>query len=180
MARILVLNGSVRMPSRTGILLDAVRDAMQTHVQAEWDAIHLAQDGHAILTTLTRETLSEAGRSLIHRVESADLLLVGTPVYRASYTGVLKHLFDLVQRPALAGKAAVLVASGGSALHSLVIEHQLRPLLGFFGVHTAPTGVYASDADYADGALANPTTADRIRKAAGEGARLLAMTGSSP
>ncbi len=176
--KILSLNGSVRVPSRTGIVLAALRDAIQAQVDAEWDSIHLAQDGQAILTSLSRETLSQEGRRLIDRVEAADLLLVGTPVYRASYTGVLKHVFDLVQRPALNGKAAVLVASGGSPLHSLVIEHQLRPLLGFFNVHTAPTGVYASDADFADGRLTNAAVAERIERAAGEAVRLLAVTGA--
>ncbi|MEJ1975535.1 MAG: NAD(P)H-dependent oxidoreductase [Acetobacteraceae bacterium] len=174
--RILTLNGSVRVPSRTSILLTALRDAIGPYVDAEFDAVHLAQDGLAILTALNRESLSKEGVRLIERVETADLLLVGTPVYRASYTGVLKHLFDLVRRPALSGKAAVLVASGGSPLHSLVIEHQLRPLLAFFNVHTAPTGIYASDADFGEGALANAAITERIARAAKEAAHLLSVT----
>ena len=69
------------------------------------------------------------GKALIRALEAADLIVVGTPVYRASYTGALKHVFDLLHKDSLAGKPAVLAATGGSALHGLVTEHQLRPLL---------------------------------------------------
>jgi FMN reductase len=91
----------------------------------------------------------------------------------------LKHLFDLVHRQALMGEVAVLVATGGTPLHSLVIEHQMRPLLGFFNVFTAPAGLYASDPDLTDGALSNPALASRIERAAEAAARLLGR-GASP
>lgn len=178
--RIVVVNGSLRTPSRTGILLSALSSAIATRIPGELQSIHLAHDAPAIFSGLSRETLSPGGERLIETVEAADLLLVGTPVYRASYTGALKHLFDLVHRQALAGKVAILVASGGSPLHSLVIEHQLRPLLGFFNVYTAPTGLYASDADFKDGALSNAVLASRVERAADEAVRLMHSAGSYP
>ena len=82
------------------------------------------------------------------KLASADVIVVGTPVYKGSYTGLLKHFFDLLDPKVLSGKVAVLAATGGSDHHSLVLEHQLRPLLSFFGVHTVPTTVYVKDSDF--------------------------------
>ena len=111
--------------------------------------------------------------AIIQRVEKVDLLVVGTPVYRASYTGALKHLFDLVDYRALTGKTVLLAATGGSPYHGLVFEHQLRPLFGFFGAVTVPTGVYGSPDDFVGAELVGPSIRDRISRAASEAVSLL-------
>ena len=105
---------------------------------------------------------------MVRAVETADLLVIGTPVYRASYTGALKHLFDLVRHDALAGKPVILTATGGSHLHGLVTEHQLRPLFGFFNALSLPTAVYATEADFRDYRIVNPAINDRIERAVTE------------
>lgn len=84
----------------------------------------------------------------LQEIEQADVLLVATPVYRASFTGLFKHLFDFVDQFALVDKPVLLAASGGSDRHALVIEHQLRPLFSFFQANTLPIGVYATEADF--------------------------------
>ena len=81
-------------------------------------------------------------------VEAADALIVGTPVYRASFTGLFKHFFDFVEQTALVDVPVLLAASGGSERHALVLEHQLRPLFSFFQAQTLPIGVYATDRDF--------------------------------
>lgn len=81
-------------------------------------------------------------------VEAADALIVGTPVYRASFTGLFKHFFDFVEQTALVDVPVLLAASGGSERHALVLEHQLRPLFSFFQAQTLPIGVYATDKDF--------------------------------
>ncbi len=81
----------------------------------------------------------------LRAIESADLLVVGSPVYKGSYTGLLKHLIDLVNYPALLGVPVGLLACGGTDRHALVIDHQLRPLFSFFGAKTLPTGVFMTD-----------------------------------
>ena len=101
-------------------------------------------------------------------VEEADLLVVGSPVYRASYTGALKHLFDLVDHRSLQGKPIILAATGGSSLHGLMPEHQLRPLFGFFNALTLPTTIYAVEGDFHDYALVSGKVRDRIERAIGE------------
>jgi FMN reductase len=173
--RIVIVNGSIRVPSRTSLLLSALSSAITTRIEGRVQDIHLARDAPLFFSALSRDGLVPEAVRLLETIEAADLLLIGTSVYRASYTGALKHLFDLVQRQALVGKVAVLAASGGSPLHSLVIEHQLRPLLGFFNVFTAPTGLYASDLDFKDGALSSPALVGRIERAADEAVRLLQL-----
>lgn len=171
--RVVVINGSVRTPSRTGELLDAVKDAVGARIGIEAATVALAQEGVPLLSALTRDNLPPAAEALIARIEAADLLIVGSPVYRASYTGVLKHLFDLVHRPALSGRIALVAATGGSAQHGLVIEHQLRPLMGFFNLYVVPTGIYATEADFDSFRLASSVVAERIARAADEAAWLL-------
>jgi len=81
------------------------------------------------------------------RVTQARLLVVGTPVYRASYTGQLKAFFDLLPRAALAGCSVGLIATGGVPHHALAIDHGLRPLVASLEGLSAAHGVYATDAD---------------------------------
>lgn len=94
------------------------------------------RDSAVAFRRASRGALGAAGERIIQRVEKTGLMVVGTPVYRLSYTGALKHLFDRVDYRALAGKTVLLAAAGGSSYHGLVLEHQLRPLFGFFGAVT--------------------------------------------
>ncbi|MFD1704714.1 NAD(P)H-dependent oxidoreductase [Methylopila henanensis] len=173
MALMVSINGSPRRNSRTGELLDAVCYAISGAVSLERASVNLATDGRHIMSGLTRDELEPRGEDLLRLVERADLLIVGSPVYRASYTGLLKHLFDLVERTALTGRKAVLVASGGTALHGLMLEHQLRPLLGFFGVLTVPTAIYALDSDFDGGRVMGADLINRITRAAQEAVNVI-------
>ncbi|MER8704188.1 FMN reductase [Mesorhizobium sp. M0323] len=108
-----------------------------------------------------RELDAQAG-DILKRVVTADVLVVGSPTYKGSYTGLFKHFFDLVDPTALRGKPVVLLATGGGDRHALIIEHQLRPLFGFFEAFTLPTAIYASDRDFIDGVLASETILARV------------------
>lgn len=93
---------------------------------------------------------------------SADAIIVGSPIYKGSYTGLFKHFLDLLDPLALKNKPILLVASGGGDRHALAIEHQLRPVFGFFEAATLPTGVYASERDFTEGRPASPALLSRI------------------
>lgn len=170
---IVAVAGSVTRPSRTSALVAAVAASVAERVPAAVQVIELVDAARHLFAALTPDRLSNEARDLVDAVEGADLLVVGTPVYRASYTGALKHLFDLSRRDAFAGKPVVLAATGGSELHGLVIEHQLRPLFGFFNALCVPTGVYATEADFRDYRVVGPSVLDRIERAAAEAAGLL-------
>jgi len=91
---------------------------------------------------------------------------VTAPVYRRSFTGHFKHLFDLIGHDALVDPPVLLAATGGSERHALVLDHQLRPLFSFLQALTLPIGVFASQAELADYQVSSEALAARIRLAA--------------
>ena len=172
--RIVGLSGSVRKASRTTVLVRTVTERIAALTGGAPETIELADVAPVLFSALSRDQLREEGEAILARVETADLLVVGSPVYRASLTGVLKHLFDLVDHRALAGRPAVLLATGGSPHHGLVPDHQLRPLLAFFGALTLPTTIYAVESDFDGERLVNPAIAARIERVAEEASALAA------
>lgn len=166
--QIVGISGSLARPSRTRALVGAVagRASALFGVPA---VIHDLDDlGPSLGSARSLSDLAPAARAIVDRLVAADALVVGSPVYKGSYTGLFKHLFDLVEPAALAGKPVLLTATGGGDRHALVIEHQLRPLFGFFEAATLPTGVYAAAADFADGVPAAAPLLSRIDRAAGQ------------
>jgi FMN reductase len=100
-------------------------------------------------------------------VARASIVVVSTPVYRATYSGLLKVFFDLLPLDGLVDKAAIAIATGGSPAHQLVIDHGLRPLFASVGAVTTPTGVYGTDTSFADG-VPHPSLIARIDVAVAE------------
>lgn len=171
--KILGLSGSLTRPSRTTALLRCILQAVERRVGQSAELIELADDAPQLFSALGRGQLAGRAAEVIRAVEGADLLVVGTPVYRASYTGAFKHVFDLVDHRAFVGKPVLLAATGGTPLHGLVTEHQLRPLFGFLNALTLPTAIYATEQDFSDFQLSNPKTFLRIDRAAQEAAAQL-------
>ncbi len=166
--KVLGIYGSVKRPSRTARLVDAILEGIARGADIEIDRIDLVDAAPVLFRALRADQLDAAGRAIVDAVEAADVLVVGSPVYRASYTGALKHLFDLVDFRALQGRRVILAATGGSALHGLMLEHQFRPLFGFFGAVTIPTTVYAVEADFTEYTLSNSAVEARIERAVSE------------
>lgn len=167
------VSGSLSRPSRTTSLVGAVLGMLQEIEDAETRLIEIADVASDLFPAASFDHLHASGRAIVEEVEAADLLVVGTPVYRASYTGAFKHLFDLVRHDRLRGKPVVLTATGGSQLHGLVTEHQLRPLFGFFGALSLPTTVYATEADFSNYLVSNNAIRQRIAAASEEAVRML-------
>ena len=165
---VLGISGSVKQPSRTARVVSDILASIERRASVSVDTIDLAVAAPILFRALRADQLDEAGRRIIDAVEVADVLVVGSPVYRASYTGALKHLFDLVDFRALQGKRVVLAATGATPLHGLMLEHQFRPLFGFFGAVTVPTTVYAVEADFNGYTLSNPVVEARIERAVAE------------
>ena len=89
--------------------------------------------------------------SALGSVSQATIIVASTPVYRATYSGLLKVFFDLLPLDGLVGKTAIGIATGGSSAHQLVIDHGLRPLFASVGAVTTPTGVYGTDSAFENG-----------------------------
>jgi FMN reductase len=163
--RVVGVSGSLQAPSRTTALVRSVLDELSGRVPAETRLIEVAALGPGFAGALRRADVAPEVEAALRAIESADLLVVASPVYRASFTGLFKHLFDFVGQYELVGTPVLLAATGGGERHALIIEHQLRPLFGFFQALTLPIGVYASDDDFAEHELVSPEVVRRVRQA---------------
>lgn len=166
--KVVGISGNVKAPSRTSALVAATLVEIAGRNHHETRQIDMVDAAPILFRALRSDQLDEAGRELVDAVETADALVVGSPVYRASYSGALKHLFDLVHFESLVGKPVILAATGGTPMHGLMTEHQLRPLFGFFKALTLPTTIYALESDFDAYRVRNPDITGRIAAAARE------------
>jgi FMN reductase len=164
--RIIGIAGSVRRPSKTRSLVEAIGSEVSRRTPVEFIAHDLVDIGAGLGGALTRAQLSADAAQVLRDIETADALIVGTPIYKGAYTGLFKHLFDLVEPDALKDVPVVLTATGGGLRHALVVEHYLRPLFGFFEAMTIPTAVYASESNFIDGTLVDTPVRERAISAA--------------
>ena len=178
--RVVAVSGSLHEPSKTTALLRAITAAVAERAPVEAQLIELTQIGPSLAGALTRDQLPPEVEARLRAIETADLLIVGSPVYRASFTGLFKHLFDFVDQYALVGTPVLLAATGGGERHALMIEHQLRPLFAFFQALTLPLGVYASTTDFDGYEVATDVLRARIALAAERALPLVGYTASRP
>lgn len=175
--KVVAVSGSVQSPSRTLVLVEQLLNTLAEAIPIDVQLIKLEDLTPVIGGALHRDQLPSAVQSDIAAIESADVLVVASPVYRGSYTGLFKHLFDLVHHEALIDVPVLLAATGGSDRHALVIDHQLRPLFSFFQARTAPLGVYASEQDFSGYEISSTALRERIALAI---ARALPLLSASP
>lgn len=177
--RLVGLSANVQRPSKTRTLVETVLQEVRSRSAVEARVFDFVDAGPGLGAAWTRDQLSLPARRLIDAIEEADGLVVGSPVYKGSYTGLFKHLFDLVDPGALAGKPVAIVATGGGPRHALVVEHAFRPLFGFFGALQVPVTVYASDGDFREGALTDQGVRERAALAGSLLSDLLAHTAAA-
>ena len=181
---IVAVSGSLHSPSKTTVLVreilegfaTALRSGPGNDLEVETHLIELSDIGREFSGALSRDDLSPIAEDALRSIESATLLIVASPVYRASFTGLFKHVFDFVGQYALIDKPVLLAATGGSDRHALIIEHQFRPLFSFFQAITLPIGVYASDTDFVDYRIDSQALRDRIDQAIGRGLPVVRST----
>ncbi|ROQ67743.1 FMN reductase [Streptomyces sp. 840.1] len=173
--RIVAVSAGLSSPSSTRLLAERLAGAARERLEAEQDRPvdvrlielrDLAVDiANHLVTGFPSATLEEA----IGAVTESDGLIAVSPVFTASYSGLFKSFFDLVENTALTGKPVVVAATGGTARHSLVLEHAMRPLFAYLRAVTLPTSVYAASEDWgASGDEYTDGLPARIRRAGGE------------
>ncbi|MGF6262515.1 FMN reductase [Paraburkholderia youngii] len=178
--RIVAVSGSLQQPSRTRALTVSLLTGLERALVADKHNVHshlvdLGEISEPLARTFSRVSATRDLEAHLRAIETADALIVASPVYRASYTGLFKHLFDLVHHETLFDVPVLLAATGGSERHALVIDHQLRPLLSFFQAYTLPVGVYGSEADFNDHRVSSPLLSARIALAIERAAPLIAQ-----
>ncbi len=171
--KIVGISGNISSPSRTKSLVERIVHHASQKSHAKATLIDIAQFAPELGSTVTYDNFPEVLSKAYEAIIEADLIIIGTPVYKASYTGLLKHFFDLLDPKKLVGKVAILAATGGTDQHALVLEYQLRPLASFFGVATAPTAIYARDNEFIDYRLNSDSIESRIDVAVNQALSLL-------
>ncbi|MFI7350661.1 FMN reductase [Streptomyces sp. NPDC049936] len=173
--RLVVVSAGLSVPSSTRLLADRLAAATAGQTPAEVQVIELRDLAVEIAHTFTNGFPGQDLAAAFEAVAGADGLIVVTPVFSASYSGLFKSFFDalsVTDEDALAGKPVLIGATGGTARHSLVLDHALRPLFAYLRAVVVPTGVYAASEDWGAEGLDG-----RTARAAGELAAL--MTGLS-
>ncbi|MBL8563540.1 MAG: NAD(P)H-dependent oxidoreductase [Gemmobacter sp.] len=162
---VLGLSGNITAPSKTRALVATALDLISARLDVETDLLDITDFGPALGPARHIADLPAEARAKLDRLLSAEALVLATPIYKASYPGLFKHLIDLLDPDALRGKPVLLAATGGGEKHALVVEHQLRPLLAFFEAQSLATAVHASDKDFTGGALTGAATQERLARA---------------
>ncbi|MDX2593556.1 MULTISPECIES: CE1759 family FMN reductase [Streptomyces] len=166
--RLVVVSAGLSAPSATRLLGDRLATAVDRHTPVDTQVIELRDLAVEIAHNFTNGFAGTNLAAAQEAVAGADGLIVVTPVFSASYSGLFKSFFDVLDKDALAGKPVLIAATGGTARHSLVLEHALRPLFAYLRAVVVPTAVYAASEDW--GAEGLP---ERVERAAGELAALL-------
>ncbi|WP_043724123.1 FMN reductase [Nocardia asiatica] len=179
MTRVAVVTAGLSQPSSTRLLGDRLAAATgaalaATGGNATIEVVELRDHARGLADNLLTGFAAGELRATIDTVTGADGLIAVTPIFNASYSGLFKTFFDVLEPDALAGMPVLLGATGGSARHSLTLEHALRPMFSYLRAVVAPTAVYAASEDWASAADGGLST--RIDRAAAELAAMLTGT----
>ncbi|GAA0372755.1 FMN reductase [Micromonospora gifhornensis] len=167
-----VVSAGLSQPSSTRLLADqlaaATRDELVGHgEQVTLHPIELREHAHDIVNHLLTGFPSEPLRQVLDQVTGADGLIAVTPIFNASYSGLFKSFFDLVDADAVGGRPVLIGATGGTARHSLALEHAIRPMFTYLRAVVLPTAVFAAPEDWSGG-TAQGALRTRIDRAAAE------------
>lgn len=183
---LVVVSAGLSVPSSTRLLADRLTESVRRELAGagrpvEVRVVELRDLAVPIANNFVTGFPAPALDEAIEAVTGADALIAVTPVFTASYSGLFKSFFDLIEPDALSGKPVLIAATGGTARHSLVLEHALRPLFAYLRAVVVPTAVYAASEDWGGtGDALTATLPDRIARAGRELARMLAPAAGVP
>ncbi|GCD89115.1 CE1759 family FMN reductase [Nocardioides sp. LS1] len=182
MTRIVVVSAGLGVPSSTRLLADrlaaAATAAIEEAVEGAVDVrvVELRPLAHALADATLTGFASGDLADVVDAVRRADALIAVTPVFSASYSGLFKMFFDVLEPGVLEGTPVLVAATAGSARHSLVLDHALRPLFSYLHAVVVPTGVFAASEDF--GSTADGQLAARVDRAAADLADLVSRSPS--
>ena len=151
--RIVVVSAGLSVPSSTRLLADLLGEAAERAVEARGEDVEVAYVelrplAHALADHLLTGFPTGDLKAAIDQVAHADAVIAVTPVFSASYSGLFETFFDVLELGALDGTPVLVAATAGTARHSLVLDHALRPLFAYLHAVVVPTGVFAASEDF--------------------------------
>jgi FMN reductase len=172
---IVVVSAGLGQPSSTRLLADRLAAATAEGLPAGTQiiTIELRELAHDIVDNLLTGFPSPALGAAIGQLLRADGVVAVTPLYNGSYNGLFKSFFDVLDPEALVGKPVLIAATGGTARHSLALEHAIRPLFTYLRAVTVPTAVFAATEDWGSASGSGDALTARIERAGSELAALI-------
>ncbi len=171
---LVVVTAGLGQPSSTRLLADRLTSAAQgflrdSGVEPDVEVIELREYAQDLTNNLLTGFPSPELRAATADVVAAVGLIAVSPIFNASYSGLFKLFFDVLELDSLAGKPTLIAATGGTARHSLALEHALRPLFAYLNAAVVPTAVFAATEDWGQGTNGGHVgLVDRIERAARE------------
>ncbi len=171
---LVVVSAGLSQPSSSRLLADRLSAAVDRHlreagIEPRVEVIELRDQAKDLVNNLLAGFPSPGLQSALDAVLAADGLIAVTPIFSASYSGLFKMFFDLVARDSLAGTPVLIAATGGTARHSLALEHAMRPLFAYLNAAVVATAVYAATEDWGGGGdPADGSLVERIDRSARE------------
>ena len=183
--KLAVVAAGLRQPSSTRLLADRLAEATQralggVEIETKVDVIELRDSAHDLTNNLLAGFASPSLREAIDSVTGADGVIAVTPIFTASYSGLFKSFFDVLDADALTGKPVLMGATGGTERHSLALEHAVRPMFAYLRSIVVPTAVYAASTDWGSTDSNGDALAERVERAARELAQLMSSGQAAP
>ncbi|MDQ3615039.1 MAG: FMN reductase [Actinomycetota bacterium] len=172
-----VVTAGLSQPSSTRLLADLLASSAARSLSARGEetaveVVELREHATALANNLLAGFPAADLKSALDTVLGAEGLIVVTPIFNASYSGLFKMFFDVLERGSLTGQPVLMAATGGTARHSLALEHALRPMFAYLQAMTVPTAVFAASQDWGAGGTTD-ALASRVDRAAAELAELV-------
>ena len=152
---LLAIHGTVTRPGRLNQAIQTALSGLESSGSLSVETLHLGDHRISFADGRPLSDYDDDTQAVVERVVAADMCIIATPVFRASFTGALKNLLDHVLVEGLQGKACGLIGMGATDHHYLSIDAQLRPVLAWFGAHVLPGMVYLQSRHFQGGKLAN-------------------------
>lgn len=180
MRKITVISAGLSTPSSTRMLADqlaksTVEQLDQRGIGAEALTFELRDYAHQIMNNMVAGFADEKLIELIDATVAADGLIVVTPIFSTSYSGLFKSFIDILDPDSLAGTPVLIGANAGTARHSLAIDYAIRPLFAYLHTEPVSTGVFAASEDWSEGGDKVAPLSSRISRGAGELAQAMAL-----
>jgi len=176
---LVVVTAGLSQPSATRLLANRLatateRPLREAGIEARVEVVELRDRAQDLLNHLVTGFPGPSLKATLDAVIGADGLIAVSPIFSASYSGLFKLFFDLLERDGLAGMPVLVGATGGTARHSLALEHGFRPLFAYLNAGVVPTDVFAAAEDWGRGDQTAESLVERIDRAAGELANAMA------
>jgi FMN reductase len=167
--RLAVVSAGLGQPSSTRLLADRLSTATVDElrgrgIETQVSVLEAREHARDLVDNLLTGFPSPRLAAAIGTLVEADGIIAVTPIFSASYSGLFKTFFDILEVRSLEGTPVLVGATGGTSRHSLALDHALRPLFAYFGADVVPTGVFAATDDWGDPDAA-ASLARRIQRA---------------